>query len=69
MVVIFIGLVETCELIYVVGTMPCHPSGIYRCDIPTGAVHDDIDLSVRETVYVGLYVSGGISQGMQCRLH
>ena len=24
------------------------PSGIYRCDIPTDAVHDDNDLSVRE---------------------
>ena len=34
------------------------PSGIYRCDIPTVAVHD---LSVTETVYVGLYSpSGGI---------
>ena len=35
------------------------PSGIYRCDIATDAVHDDNDLSVRETVYVGLYASGG----------
>ena len=35
------------------------PSGIYRCDIPTAAVHDDNDLSVGETVYVGLYASGG----------
>ena len=35
------------------------PSGIYRCDIPTVAVHDDNDLSVGETVYVGLYASGG----------
>ena len=35
------------------------PSGIYRCDIATDAVHDDSDLSVRETVYVGLYASGG----------
>ena len=30
------------------------PSGIYRCEIPT----DDGDL-VRETVYVGIYGSGG----------
>ena len=30
------------------------PSGIYRCDIATVAVHDDIDITVRETVYVGL---------------
>ena len=35
------------------------PSGIYRCTIPTVAVHDDDDLSVRETVYVGLYPSSG----------
>ena len=34
--------------------------GIYRCDIPTDAVHDDTDISVRDTVYLGLYtVSGG----------
>ena len=31
------------------------PSGIYRCDIATIAVHDDSDLSVREKIYVGLY--------------
>ena len=35
------------------------PSGIYRCDIPTDAVHDDNDISVRESVYVGLYATGG----------
>ena len=36
------------------------PSGIYRCDIQTDAVHDYDDISVRETVYVGLYATGGI---------
>ena len=36
------------------------PSGIYCCDIPTNAVHDDNDNSVRESVYVGLYATGGI---------
>ena len=35
------------------------PTGIYRCEIPTNAVHDDTDISVRATVYVGLYISGG----------
>ena len=35
------------------------PSGIYRCVIATIAVHDDSDQSVGETVYVGLYGSGG----------
>ena len=34
-------------------------SGIYRCDIPTNAVYDDADISVREAVYVGLYINGG----------
>ena len=36
------------------------PSGIYRCDIETDAVHDN---GLRETVYVGLYASGGITNG------
>ena len=35
------------------------PTGIYRCDIPTNAVHDDTDISVRDTVYVGLYTASG----------
>ena len=35
------------------------PSGIYCCDISTNAVHDASDISVRESVYVGLYASGG----------
>ena len=38
------------------------PSGIYRCRIATNAVHDDDNvISVRESVYVGLYASGGKS--------
>ena len=36
------------------------PSGIYRCRIATNAVHDDDDIiSVRESVYVGLYACRG----------
>ena len=35
------------------------PSGIYHCGIPTVAVHSDVDISVRESVLVGLYGSGG----------
>ena len=31
------------------------PSGIYRCDIPTLALHSNVDFSVRDRVYVGLY--------------
>ena len=32
------------------------PTGIYRCDVETVAVHDN---GMRETVYVGLYTSDG----------
>ena len=37
------------------------PSGIYRCYIETTAVNsaDNTDTTTRETVYVGLYDSGG----------
>ena len=35
------------------------PVGIYRCDIATITVHDDNDISVRDTVYVGLYTGSG----------
>ena len=35
------------------------PTGIYRCDIPTNAVHHAMDNSVRASVYVGLYTSTG----------
>ena len=34
-------------------------SGIYHCDIPTNAVHHATDISVRDTVYVGLYLNEG----------
>ena len=35
------------------------PVSIYCCDIPTIAVHDDTDTSVRAKVYVGLYIGNG----------
>ena len=35
------------------------PSGLYHCYIPTVAVHDINDSSVRDIVYVGLYAYGG----------
>ena len=35
------------------------PTGIYRCFIPTNAVHDDNSQSVKAIVYLGLYTSGG----------
>ena len=36
-------------------------SGIYRCTVETNAVHsdDESDTTTRETVYAGLYASGG----------
>ena len=34
-------------------------TGIYRCEIPTNAVHNNTDISVRATVYVGLYTTEG----------
>ena len=41
-----------------IDTPPSSIPGIYRCDIPTVAVHHVPDISVRDTVYVGLYSSG-----------
>ena len=38
---------------------PTSPVGIYRCDIPTIDVHDASHISVRDTVYVGLYTGSG----------
>ena len=42
---------------------PNSPGGIYRCDIPTNAFHDDTDPSVRDT---GLYPG---SEGMFLAVH
>ena len=36
------------------------PTGIYHCDIATNVVHDNTDISVRDTVYVGLYPVDGV---------
>ena len=43
-------------------------SGIYRCDIETNAVRSDdtSDTTTRESVYVGLYTSGGACVCEQC---
>ena len=38
------------------------PSGMYRCDSATNADHDNDNFSERESVYVGLYGSGGEMQ-------
>ena len=48
------------QTVFLRRTTATGPTGIYRCDIPTDAVHD-YDNSVRDIVYVGLYTgSGGI---------
>ena len=41
------------------------PVGIYRCKIETNAVHDATDISVRETVYVGLYTGSGGNRNVE----
>ena len=43
------------------------PTGIYRCDIATVTVHDGSDISVRDTVYVGLYTTGGGTVYWSCQ--
>ena len=42
------------------------PSGIYRCDIPTLALHSNVDFSVRDRVYVGLYAGNGGLEYLIC---
>ena len=44
-------------------------SGLYRCDIATNAVHDNTDKSVRDTVYVGLYITGGNDGSITLTFH
>ena len=52
-----IGLGRTAQIAVIRRTTATELTGIYRCDIP---VHDDTDIiSVRDAIYVGLYVSGG----------
>ena len=54
-----IGLGRATQIAIIRRTTATGPTGIYRCDIPTVAVHSDED-SLRESVYVGLYpVDGG----------
>ena len=45
------------------------PVGIYHCDIPTVIVHNDSDISVRATVYVGLYNGSGGRYGSPLHTH
>ena len=59
-----IGLARGAQRAVIRRTIATGPTGIYRCRIATNAVHSDTDKSVGETVYVGLYVSGGMSVKM-----
>ena len=54
-----IGLGRAAQLAVIRRTTTTGPTGIYRCDIATNAVHSDTDESVGETVYVGLYPAAG----------
>ena len=55
-----IGLGRAAQIAVIRRTTATGPTGIYRCDIPTNAVHDDDDNSVRDTIYVGLYLVDGM---------
>ena len=55
-----IWLGRTAQIAVIRCTTATGPTGIYRCDIATNAVHSDYDESVGETVYVGLYPANGI---------
>ena len=54
-----IGLARGAQRAVIRGTTATGPTGIYRCRIATDAVHSDTDISVGETVYVGLYPTDG----------
>ena len=53
-----IGLGRSAQIAAIRRTTATGPTGIYHCDIPTNFVHDNTDLSVRDSVYVGLYTAG-----------
>ena len=55
-----IGEARGAQIVTIRRTTATGPTGIYRCDIPTIAVHHDTDISVRDTVYVGLYLADGM---------
>ena len=54
-----IALGRAAQVAVIRRTTATGPTGIYRCDIPTVAVHHLTDISVGETVYVGLYPADG----------
>lgn len=36
------------------------PTGIYHCTIPSNAIHNESDIFVRDSLFVGLYAGEGI---------
>ena len=54
-----IGLARGGQRVVIRHTTATGPTGICRCGIPTNTVHSDTDISVRASVYVGLYTSSG----------
>ena len=54
-----IGLGRAAQRVVIRRTTATGPTGIYRCDISTEALHSDTEDSVRDSVYVGLYTSSG----------
>ena len=55
-----IGYGNAAQIAVIRRTTATGPTGIYRCDISTNAVHDGTDFSVRASVYVGLYPTDGM---------
>ena len=52
--------VRTTQMVVIRSVDATGPTGIYRCDIPTAAVHHHSEISLRDTVFVGLYtIEGG----------
>ena len=54
---IYLG--RAAQLAIICRTTATGPTGIYRCRIATNAVHSNTDISVRDSVYVGLYPANG----------
>ena len=52
---ITIGLGRAAQIAVIRRTTATGPTGIYCCGIPTNAFHDGDDISVRDSVCVGLY--------------
>ena len=54
-----IGLARAAQIAVIRRTTATGPTGIYRCGISTNTVHSLTDISVGDSVYVGLYTSSG----------